>query len=677
MAKKKPAGDYVEAPGRSMLLQLMYKGLGKLKNLLRESSILQFCSSYDRIEEYSADSFLVRTCRGLKDKFRRRLARKPRRELGTEQLSPKEVGIFVPSTLPRSFKNRLGEAMEDSVVLHKAKAFLNGLLYVPMMSYGVFFFSFGLFTTVMQALLYFLLRPSESAALDLFVGLALVLLSLPIMFKGYEPMIDHFRDSITGNLLFRALRSVPEAGRSTKTSKPTFLLFLAGMVVGLLTYFAPPLNLLLLIALLVAALCVLYVPETGVCLILFLLPFFTDVAHASVLCAIAILYTGLCFLLKVIVGRRSFSFNLTDGVVLLFGLIVLSTGLAGGKSSAHSALLYAAMISGYFTLSNLLRNPAWIKRSVAALTMSSLVVSVTGILDHFWDFGVRIALLSDHAVATFYLLAVTVPVLVMLLQSERKRGRLWYFLIFAVNIAYLLLLRSPIGIFALSVELLVFFLFYTRKIWTVLLLFLLALPFVSYVIWPDFGLLGDQIFASGRIELWRALGGVFANAPLTGIGMSDQTLLNVISQETTVGLSLGSTWLRLLVQVGIPGLLVFTLFILLWYVSGFTLLRKFSVKNRAIGMHLALMSSLTGLLIAGGIAYLWNDNRLLLLFWMIAGIARALQRDAKRNEDAKEKIPLGVQSDGVQYADIEMTFSVPKVDEMTVDPQISGKDEVL
>ncbi len=653
MAKRKSAAHTQDASHSSLLLHLLHRGLSKLKNIFAKSVILQFISSYDRMEACASDSFIVRLFRNIKNRIRKKFAKKPRRELGTEQISPNEVGIFSPATLPRSIKNRIGEAVEESRVLGTAKRLLQRLLYVPMMSYGVFIFSFGLFTTVTQAILYFLLGANDGAALDLFVGLALVLLSLPVIFKGYEPMIEHFGESVIGNLMFRVFQKT-RLTKEVKTSKPTFLFFIAGTAVGLLTYFAPPLWLLLAIGLLIAAICVLYVPETGVCLILFFFPFFSGVEHASSLCAGAILYTGICMLLKVIVGRRSMSFGLLDGAVLMFGLIVLSTGMAG-DASADGALLYVGMISGYFTLSNLLRSPAWIKRSLAALTVSSLLVTVTGIPSLFWNYNVQIALLNDPIIATIYLLAVTPIALAMLAQSERARVRLLYFLVLVADIAYLLLLGSPAGVFALCIELLGFFLFYTRKTWTALVILVLLLPFVSYFFLPDFRALVDQLTASGRMELNRALFGVLGQAPLTGIGMSDSVLMEAIAFETAVDLSQSSTWIRLLVQVGVPGLLAFLLFVLLWYASGFTLLRKHSAKENSVCMHLALLFSLTGLLIVGNAIYLWSDSRMLLLFWMLAGISRALQRVAKRTEELSSDLSEEKRQDGIQSVDMELT----------------------
>ena len=667
MSKNKRSGTKTGHSQNSLLLYWMHQGLTKLKNQLKKSAILQFFSSYDDMESYAADSLLVRGCRRVKNAVRKKFAKKPRRELGTETLSPNEVGIFAPATLPRSIKNRIGEAVEESKVLCKIKSLLRSLLFVPMMSYGVFVFSFGLFTTVMQALLYFLFGSAESAALDLFIGLALILLSLPIMFKGYEPMANHVSESVLGNLLFRFFRDSSTKEKRKKNARPIFSFFLAGTILGLLTYFAPPMVLLALIALAAIALCILYIPEVGVCLILFLLPFFTGVPHASLWCAAVILYTGFCMLLKVIVGRRSFSFGLLDAAVLVFGLIVLTTGFGGSDTVMNSALLYVAMISGYFTLSNLLRSAAWIKRSIAALTLSSLTVTVTGLLAHFNLLSGSFILWADPSVATVYLLAVTVPALSMMLKSESGGGRMLYFITVTANIVYLFLLGSPIGIFAMGVELLIFFLFYTRKTWTVLLITLLLLPWISYLVWPNFGALSQQFVQSDRIDLWRALGSIFTDAPLTGIGMSDSVLSSAIATQTTADLSLSSTWLRLLVQVGIPGVLVFGAIILLWISSGLTLLHRHSVRERAVCFHLAILVSLIGLCIVGGIFYIWSDNRILLLFWMLAGIGRTLHRNAKRNEIIEPASVEEKRSGGMQ-ADVELTF-------VSAGRRSDGKDE--
>lgn len=664
MAKNKPAK---RSFGKSALLTLMHRGLDKLGRLLADSAVVRFFCGYDEMEEYAASSMTVGGSRTVIGNLKKKFSRKPRRELGTEQFTPQEVGIFAPGSLPRSLKNRIGEAVEGSVILTKFVEWIWKLLYMPMMNYGVWLFSFGLFTTVAQALLYFWLHSSDvTAALDLFVGLSIVLLSLLVMFKGYEPMLDTFRESLVGSFVTRMLGDSPPSDVSRKQRHFAGLFFIVGMLCGLLTFVISPLVLIAVLSLSVSAICVFFVPESGVCVLLFTLPFLSDVSVSLQLPAIAILYIGACLLLKVMVGKRSFSFGLTDALVLLFLLIVLSTGVGNGTLAGNSALLYGAMIAGYFVLANLMRSPKWIHRSLVALSISAFLLSVLGIADRFLPIALSIGVLASPMATTFYLLAVIPITLSSMLCQENRSRNVRSFLMLAFEIAYLFLIGSYTGIIALIVELLFFFLFYTRKTRTALVLIILSLPFVSYVAWPDFSALLHRITQSERVQLWKGFTQVFGQAPLSGIGMNDEVLQHALdSTMKTAGadLTLSNTFLRVLIQVGIPGLAIFVIMILLWYAAGFTLLHKCGTKDQATTQHLALLATLTGLLTAGNLFYLWSDPRILLLFWMCAGIARALRRVAKRHEEIESTVP-SQREDGVQCVDVELTFpkTVTKAD---------------
>ena len=365
MAKKKPKKH--SAASRSALLTLMHQGLGKLGGWFADSAVIRFFVSYDEMEDYAASSMAVGGVRQVTDNLKKKFSRKPRRERGTEQISPKEVGIFAPSSLPRSLKNRISEGVEGSVILAKTVRFLQKLLYMPMMYYGVFLFSFGLFTTVAQASLYFWLRSDDvAAALDLFVGLALVLLSLLVMFKGYDPMMDSLRESIAGRFIIRMMndRTMPDLPRKKHHSAGFF--FVAGMLLGLLTLATPPLQLIGTLLFVILAICVFFVPEAGVCALLFALPFLFVFSVPAEWPAMSILYIGICALFKVIVGKRSITFDFIDGWVLLFGFVVLSTGYSADADTLDSAMLYGAMILGYFVLSTFLLRDL-LSRSFSAL----------------------------------------------------------------------------------------------------------------------------------------------------------------------------------------------------------------------------------------------------------------------------------------------------------------------
>lgn len=660
MAKKKPKTHL--AASKSALLTLMYQGLEKLGRRFADSAVIRFLVSYDEMEDYASSSMAVGGVRQAVTNLKKKFSRKPRRERGTEQITPKEVGIFAPGSLPRSLKNRISEAAEGSVILRKTAEFLQKLLYMPMMYYGVFLFSFGLFTTVSQAMLYFWLRSNDvAAALDLFVGLTLVLLSLLVMFKGYDPMMDSLRESIAGRFVIRMMndRTMPELPRKKHHSAGLF--FAAGMLLGLFTLITPPLWLISRLLFVILALCVFFVPEAGVCALLFALPFLITFSVSAQWSGVSILYIGICMLLKVIVGRRSITIDFIDGWVLFFGIVVLSTGYKADAHTMGSAMLYGAMISGYFVLSNLLRSEKWITRCLVALNLSAFVVSAVGIANHFWQLGLFFMSEGEDRTAVHYLL-VTIPItLVSMLSRATRKGRLGCYFSLIAQIAYLILLGSYTGVIAAVCELLFFFLFYTRKTWTAILLALLALPVVSYWVQPDFSWLWDRATTSTRAQLWAGLGRVFKDAPFSGIGMSDEVLLKALRETMgpqSVDLTQSNTFLRLLVQLGIPGLLLFVVFVLLWYSAGFTLLRKCPPKENNTVLHLGFMASLTGLLLAGNLVYLWSDPRLLLLFWMCAGMARAVRRLAKRYTESDDAYEPTEQRESMNSAEIELT--IPK-----------------
>ncbi len=659
MAKRKSKGQ--NGTGNSAMLFWMHRGLGKLGKWFADSAVVRFLVSYDKMEEYAESSLTVGGVKQTVSNLKKKFARKPRRELGTEQITPNEVGIFSPGSLPRSVKNRISEAVEGSVILNKTVELLRKLLYMPMMYYGVFLFSFGLFTTVSQAMLYFLLRSNDvGAALDLFVGLALVLLSLLVMFKGYDPMMDSLRESIVGRFIIRMMNDRTMSDLPRKKHHSAGLFFAAGMLMGLLTLVTPPLTLITALLLAILAICVFFVPEAGVYALLFALPFLFAFSIPAELSAFVILYIGVCLLLKVIVGRRSITIGFIDGWVLIFGLIILSTGYSTNDLTLNSALLYGAMLSGYFVLSNLLRSSKWITRCLHTIITSAFIVSAAGIANHFLQLGISFMSEGADRTAVHYLL-VTIPItMASTLNSENHKTRAGGYFSLITQIAYLILLGSYTGVIAVMAELLFFFLFYTRKTWTAILLLLLSWPVVSYWIRPDFSDMWTRATPGARSQLWKGLGQVFKEAPFSGIGMSDDVLMQVLQEHMgnqTVDLSLSNTFLRILVQVGIPGLLIFTVFLLLWYSSGFTLLRKCGTKERNTALHLGFMAALTGLLLAGNLAYLWSDPRLLLLFWMCAGIARALRRLAKRNEEESELYGSSVSRDGIQCVDVDLIFT--------------------
>ena len=93
MAKNKTAGKGGSEVEKGVFRSLFTKGLKMLGDFFRNSFIIQFLTGYDEIESHATDSLLVHSVKNTYSLIREKITRKPHRELGTEQLNQREVGI--------------------------------------------------------------------------------------------------------------------------------------------------------------------------------------------------------------------------------------------------------------------------------------------------------------------------------------------------------------------------------------------------------------------------------------------------------------------------------------------------------------------------------------------------------------------------------------------------------
>lgn len=638
------------------LLGMLDRQSGRLYEALAQSTLARFLCSYHKLEEWTEGSFFVGHIRRLGSAVKKKLHKPPRRELASESFDQREVGIFVPASLHKSMKTRLSEAIEGSVFTEKAVSFIRMLFSVPMISYGVFLFAFGLSTTVIQAFLFFMQGQASGAALDLFTGLALVLLSLPAMFKGYEPLIDCLQKSVFGSLILRSVFGVQNEQKSARSiGNANFLLFLAGAICGAITWLLPPMHLILLIAAGIVAIGVLFVPEAGILLLFTVFPFLGELSHTSITCALAMLYVGGCWLIKVALGKRSISIHPGDAIAIGLMLMIFLTGFAGGQTSMQSALLYLAMMFGYLITANLLRSKLWIGRCSDGLIVSSFAVALFGLVQ--WIRGEAVwSVFGSQLILGCYLLSVIPLTLARLSAATGNRGRFHYLFVLLVQSACIIATESSLAWAILLIELVGYGLLSSRKTLPILLVAVLLLPIV-FCILPFFGVSISELIPSaveGRGQAMLDLMAVLGKAPLTGIGMSDSLLLTALPDGSGALMpELGNTYLRLAVQLGLPGLLLFFVLVLVWYLASFSLIRG-NADRREKCFTRGWIIGLTGSLVMGSFCYLWADYRLLMLFWCMAGLYQAVRKYSIEHESmiGDDEIP----SHDVQWVNLDLYF---------------------
>lgn len=646
-----------KSKGQSVLLSCLGGWIDRIYEALAQSMLARFLCSYQSLQSLAAESFVVRSVRSLTASIKKKLQKPPRRENSSEMFRHDEVGIFVPSSLHKSLKTRLSEAVEESVILRKANVFLRMMLLVPLISYGVFLFAFGLSTTVVQAVMFFAQGQVAGAAIDLFVGLALVLLSLPTMFKGYEPLLGCLQKSVLGSLVLRSLFGLEgQVKGQANANQANFFLFLFGVFFGCVTRLIEPMILILIGLLLIVAIGIVIVPEAGVLLIFTFFPFTSYLPHPSIVCGIAVLYVGGCWLLKAMLGKRSISFDFFDALVYALMLWILICGCAGGQVSGQSALLYLAMMASYPITANLLRSKLWFRRCTDGLILSSAVVSLIGFGQWIGGGAVR-SVFSGTLVLGCYLVSV-IPVTLSRMRSAFGRNQKFRcFLALVLQCGCIVVSGSRLAMLIGLIEVVGFALLASKKTVRVLVALALVTPFAALLLplFPNLLPTLSMPISAGRQAASLELLELIGKAPLTGIGMSD-SLFYYALPDGAVGVrpELSNTFLRLASQIGLPGLFLFLFICLVALMAGCSLISNGAVGRREKCYTKGAVIALVARLIMGGLCYLWADYRMLMLFWSLMGLYQAVRSYSNLHErnSAEEDVP----SEDVQWVNVDLYF---------------------
>lgn len=316
--------------------------------------------------------------------------------------------------------------------------------------------------------------------------------------------------------------------------------------------------------------------------------------------------------------------------------------------------MYLAMMFGYLITSNLLRSKLWIKRCSNGLILSSFAVALYGLIQ--WTQHETVAsVFGSQLILGCYLLSVIPLTLARLSAVSEYRGKFHYLVLLLVQSACVLATESSLAWVILLIELIGYGLLSSRKILLFLIVAVVTVPIVSCIL-PLLGVSAPEwstAAVEGRGQAFLDLFAVVGKAPLTGIGMSDSLLMTALSDSSLLIPELGNTYLRLAVQLGLPGLLLFGLLVLVWYLASFSLLSG-SAGRREKCYTRGWIVGLTGMLVMGMFCYLWADYRLLMLFWCMAGLYQAVRKYSIEHESqiGDAEIP----SHDIQWVNLDLYF---------------------
>lgn len=555
--------------------------------------------------------------------------------------------------------------MEKSKLLYACDKLIRFILECPLNVFGTFFLIHG----SLGAAIYFISDQWKDYTGDIGWGLAGIVIavcSLPLLCSSKPLYHAMFGSRLIGKILRSYLGLEPTKKSKEKKTRTGIELVYAALVLGVAsgvtTYLWHPAITPIALAVIAAAITVLYIPEAGVLLALATFPYWW-VAGNSALCALSIVtVTLISFINKLIRGRRVLHIRLLDFVVLLLCLMFATHGIfsTGGFTSVYYGIGYTLLIAMYFPVVSLMRSKKWLDRCYRLLAISGAVLSVISVLpfSHILEFLDMVIKRVDFSMMTKVfanyeayfgnkaliggILLMLLPV--MLTEFVGKRtitGFFWkalWVVIGCISVFFTMQLGAWIG---LGVAFLLFFFMYSYR--SMSRTILLAFPAACAVAW------------SGEIERWLNLRNLeivqatmdvivtYCNGAaqrqtiaksvlrlskdhMLGVGLGEHAVEAVFPYYAAPGMEsltdMQNAYLQILTECGYLVILMFGAVLLLFCMSVLTFLRYHTNRTTKI-RSIAGLAGIAGVFVLGFTANIFGNASVFVLFWLILAISTA------------------------------------------------------
>lgn len=318
----------------------------------------------------------------------------------------KEDALFARSTLGALYNKTAHLAArirafcavcaEQSRVVSITASLCRALLDTSVGSFGVFLFFTGLYS----AAAYFvkLYAGTGEDVLSL-VYSAVIAFSGLLLMPFRRSLITCIGDSVLTSYVAREMFGVSSYALNEKRPPKKRLAWavLFGTVAGVLGFFVSPLKILLTLLALAALAVIVYSPEGGLYISLFLLPF----ASAGLSAAVA-LAAGISYLFKLLVGKRNFYFTAADIFVLLFIVFAFVAGTVTPFGIENFGLIVLTVAVLYILCANLIRSGDQLYRLMSAVNSGALILALCCIFSYLFpgelgEFGKYIGEKSAYA----------------------------------------------------------------------------------------------------------------------------------------------------------------------------------------------------------------------------------------------------------------------------------------
>ncbi len=532
--------------------------------------------------------------------------------------------------LPRVFDARrrlnlkimFAKASEQSFLLNLLRGGVRGFFAVKVHSFGILFFLSGL----LNVLSYFTRNAVGLAAAEpehLLLGICEIFLAVWLALERRS-----VGRALKGSAFFRFVlqpvfgvesREIPDGVGNGNI----LWMVAAGCALGLLGFFFTPGSILLFVVIFIAAALIFHKPEAG--LILYCLSLFWASDFVG---GVLLGVTWVSFLLKVLLGKRSLRFGLSD--LFLLPVVIWILAFSGLSFGAGFQLLLLALI--YTLCGNLIRTLAWLKRVGLALAISMGLGAVSMAAGEalcfffpYWDWQeANLFFLMRAEVSPAWLLAMVCPVALGMIRFGRVSDRVFLFFAVGLAVAVLSLVRNPFLWIAFLLGLLLFYLlsFLSALLITViaalagLAAFPLFPPRVVDVVLSFFGISDESWLELHNGYLHSAE--LFSESMPWGVGLGTEA-----SSASGIYFEVG-------IAFGVVGMVLFYLLLI-----GFLWRSWYFAKNTAHReIHPIVLGALCGVLIFlfAGFFLPVTSGRAIALYLLLLSFPKAALQGCRREE---------------------------------------------
>ena len=547
------------------------------------------------------------------------------------------------------------EAFETSFFVNFFNRIKRYMLEMPMRNFGNYFFSFGLYAVFAYVVKHFIEGLGEPKTSDLVAGVAYLFIAVP-MLSSKSCLAEALGSSSGARVLLCDAFGFRDESFEIKIKQTRLranLSIFLGMISGLLCFFFEVTLIPIAICVVVFFSLIIASPEIGVIVSLFMIPFFSLTPYPSLTLAVLLGASALGYLIKLIRGKRVIRFELIDGAVVLFALLIFFSGAisAGGKNSLYEALLLCVLMIVYFLTVNMMRTEKWIRRCVMALVSSAVIVSVIGIVEYFFgdltakwldveyfpDIKGRVVSLFDNSnVLAFYLVMIFPFALDVMSRCRNKREKFLTLTSIAAIVLCVVFTWSRGAWIGLIVAALLYLIIKTKKTLKVIFGLCLLVP-VLPVILPQnvilrFLSIGDMSDSSTyyRFHTWLGSFDMLGDHFFGGIGLGSSAFRQVYPQYAHAGIEAAehshNLFLQIAVMMGVAGLAVFLIVLLLFAQKNMEYYRDEKDSSSFSGVAVSAFCSVAAALCMGMFDYIWYNNRIFFLFWAVFGLSCATVR---------------------------------------------------